>query len=323
MRTRSPFLNSIADFMLTRQYSIRTVDTYLKWIASFIHFHSKRHPASMGDNEVVEYLDHLVLNGNVSPRTQATALNSLSFLYKHIINSKLSPDLVFVRSKRQPKLPIVMTADEVKLLMSFLDKRYYLIVALMYGSGLRVMEAVQLRVQDIDFDYKCLRIWNGKGSKHRVVTLAMELIPMLRNQIIQADEYLKLDLQNEQYAGVWMPNALAKKYPSANKSLPWQYLFPSFKLSTDAETGEIRRHHFHHTGVRKAVKSAAKKAKLTKPITPHTLRHSFATHLLQSGADIRTVQAQLGHSDVKTTQIYTHVLQQGANGVISPLSKLL
>ncbi|MBR8843417.1 MULTISPECIES: integron integrase [Pseudoalteromonas] len=322
MRTRSPFLNHIAEFMLTKQYSLRTVDTYLKWISSYIHFHDKRHPASMGDNEVVEYLDYLVLKRNVSPKTQATALNALSFLYKQIIKQDLCPNLTFIRSKRQSKLPIVMTPEEVKRLMSFLSKRYYLISGLMYGSGLRVMEAVQLRVQDIDFDYKCIRIWNGKGNKHRVVTLATELIPLLRNQIAQADEYLKLDSQNERYAGVWMPNALARKYPSANKSIAWQYLFPSYKLSADPETGEIRRHHFHQTGVRKAVKEAAKKAQITKPITPHTFRHSFATHLLQSGADIRTVQAQLGHSDVKTTQIYTHVLQQGANGVVSPLSKI-
>ncbi len=322
MRTRSPFLNHIAEFMLTKQYSLRTVDTYLKWISSYIHFHDKRHPASMGDNEVVEYLDYFVLKRNVSPKTQATALNALSFLYKQIIKQDLCPNLTFIRSKRQSKLPIVMTPEEVKRLMSFLSKRYYLISGLMYGSGLRVMEAVQLRVQDIDFDYKCIRIWNGKGNKHRVVTLATELIPLLRNQIAQADEYLKLDSQNERYAGVWMPNALARKYPSANKSIAWQYLFPSYKLSADPETGEIRRHHFHQTGVRKAVKEAAKKAQITKPITPHTFRHSFATHLLQSGADIRTVQAQLGHSDVKTTQIYTHVLQQGANGVVSPLSKI-
>ncbi|GMM70027.1 integron integrase IntIA [Alteromonas sp. MTD1] len=323
MKTRSPFLNSIIDYMLTKQYSLRSVDTYLKWIAGFINYHDRRHPTSMGDNEVVKYLDYLVLQKNVSPKTQATALNALAFLYKHIIKQELSPDLVFVRSKKQQKLPIVMTPDEVKLLMSFLDKRYYLIAGLMYGSGLRVMEAVQLRVQDIDFDYKSIRIWNGKGNKHRIVTLATELIPLLRSQIMQVNDYLLLDIKNEQYAGVWMPNALASKYPSANKSLAWQYLFPSYKLSADPETGEIRRHHFYPTGVRKAIKKAALKAQLTKPITPHTLRHSFATHLLQSGADIRTVQSQLGHSDVKTTQIYTHVLQQGANGVVSPLSKLL
>jgi integron integrase len=322
MKTKSPFLNHIAEYMLLRQYSLRTVQTYLKWISSFIHYHGKRHPASMGDNEVEAYLDHLVLNGNVAPRTQATALNSLSFLYKHIVKNELSMTLNFVRSKRQSKLPIVMTQDEVRLLLSKLNNRYLLIAGLMYGSGLRVMEAVQLRVQDIDFDYKCVRIWNGKGSKHRIVTLATELIPQLRNQIIRVDEYLKRDILNEKYAGVWMPHALSRKYPSANKSLAWQYLFPSYKLSADPETGEIRRHHFHHTCVRKAVKNAVQELGLSKPITPHTLRHSFATHLLQSGADIRTVQAQLGHSDVKTTQIYTHVLQQGANGVVSPLSRL-
>lgn len=323
MKTRSPFLNSISDFMLVRRYSLRTIDTYIKWITSFIHFHKKRHPASMGDNEVVEYLDHLVLKCNVSPRTQATALNSLSFLYKHIIGTELSSNLDFVRSKRQPKLPIVMTPNEVKLLMSSLEKRYYLLAGLMYGSGLRVMEAVQLRVQDIDFDYKCVRIWNGKGSKHRIVTLALELTPMLRNQILQVDEYLKLDLQNKQFAGVWLPSSLEKQHPDANKSLAWQYLFPSYKLRVKPETGQLHRDHLHNTSVRKAIKAAAKKAKLTKPITPHTLRHSFATHLLQNGADIRTVQTQLGHSDVRTTQIYTHVIQHGANEVISPLSKIL
>ncbi len=219
MKTRSPYLNYIADYMRVRQYSPRTISTYLKWIASFIHFHDKRHPSSMGDNEVEEYLEHLVLKNNVAPRTQATALNSLSFLYKHIVESKLSLNLNFARSKRQSKLPVVMTQDEVKTLMKHLNKRYYLIAGLMYGSGLRVMEAVQLRVQDIDFDYKCIRVWNGKGNKHRIVTLALELIPLLRNQIMQVGEYLKLDIENDQYSGVWMPNALAKKYPSANKNL--------------------------------------------------------------------------------------------------------
>jgi integron integrase len=322
MKTKSPFLNSIVDYMLTRQYSLRTVETYLTWIKSFINFHDKRHPSSMGDNEVERYLEYLALQANVSPRTQATALNSLSFMYKHIIKNELSLNLDFARSKRQPKLPVVMTKEEVKMLLEKLGKRYYLIAGLMYGSGLRVMEAVQLRVQDIDFDYKCIKVWNGKGKKHRVVTLATELIPLIRNQIIQVNEYLQLDSNNEQYSGVWMPNALEKKYPNANKTLAWQYLFPSYKLSAEHETGEIRRHHFHHTGIRKAVKKAVKDANLKKLITPHTLRHTFATHLLQSGADIRTVQAQLGHSDIRTTQIYTHVLQQGANGVTSPLSNL-
>ncbi|MBB1377156.1 integron integrase [Pseudoalteromonas sp. SR43-2] len=308
MKTRSPFLNYIADYMLVRQYSLRNVDTYLRWIASYIHFHNKRHPASMGDNEVERYLEHLVLKQNVAPRTQATALNSLSFLYKHIIKKELSLNLNFARSKKPAKLPVVMTPEEVKMLMAHLNKRYYLIAALMYGSGLRVMEAVQLRVKDIDFDYKCIQVWNGKGNKHRIVTLATELIPMLRNQILNVDDYLKLDLNNTEYSGVWMPYALTKKYPSAAKSLAWQYLFPSDILSSDPQSGEIRRHHFHHSCIRKEIKKAVQKSGLTKIITPHTLRHSFATHLLQNGADIRTVQTQLGHSDVRTTQIIPAVL---------------
>lgn len=308
--------------MLTRQYSLRTINAYLSWITNFIHFHNKRHPSSMGNSEVEAFLDHILLKRNMSAKTQSAALNALAFLYKHIVKNELSLNLNFARSKRQPKLPVVMTPDEVKQLMIHLSKRYYLIVGLMYGSGLRVMEAVQLRVKDIDFDYKCIQIWNGKDNKHRIVTLATELLPLLRNQIMQVEEYLQLDLQNEQYAGVWMPNALARKYPSANKSLAWQYLLPSYKLSSDPETGEIRRHHFHPTCVRKAVKKALKQTNITKIVTPHTFRHSFATHLLQGGADIRTVQAQLGHTDVKTTQIYTHVLQQGANGVVSPLRKI-
>ena len=193
MKTRSPYLNYIADYMITRHYSLRTIKSYLRWIAFFIHFHDKRHPSSMGDNEVVAFLDHLVLKRNMSPRTQAAALNALVFLYKHIVESELSLNLEFAKSTRQPKLPVVMTPDEVKQIMSFMQKRYYLIAGLMYGSGLRVMEAVQLRVKDIDFDYKCIQIWNGKGNKHRITTLATELIPLLRNQIAQVDEYLKPD----------------------------------------------------------------------------------------------------------------------------------
>jgi len=323
MKPKSPYLQLIADYMLKQHYSIRSITTYLKWISGYIHYHKMRHPAHMGDIEVEQYLEHLALELNVAPRTQATALNSLAFLYKHIVQQPLSTSLCFARSTKQTKLPVVMTEEEVKQVMAKMCKRYYLIAGLMYGSGLRVMETVQLRVQDIDFDYKCIRIWNGKGKKHRVVTLAIELIPQLRSQITQVKEYLQLDLNNPEFAGVWMPHALSKKYPNANKSLSWQYLFPSYKLSADPETGEIRRHHMHHTCIRKAVKKAAQSANLSKIITPHTFRHSFATHLLQSGADIRTVQAQLGHSDVRTTQIYTHVLQQGANGVTSPLSRLL
>jgi len=269
------------------------------------------------------FLSYLANQKLVAPKTQALALNALVFLYREILSAPLTLELNFNKTSNQPKLPVVLTHDEITLLLKELPAQTAFPCQLLYGSGLRLMVEVQLRIQDIDFDYKCIRVWNGKGKKHRVVTLASELIPLIRNQIIQVNEYLQLDLKNEQYAGVWMPNALEKKYPSANKTLAWQYLFPSYKLSGDPATGEVRRHHFHHTCIRKSIKKAVRAAGLNKPITPHTLRHSFATHLLQSGADIRTVQTQLGHSDIKTTQIYTHVLQQGANGVVSPLSELL
>jgi integron integrase len=254
MKTRSPFLNSIVEYMYRKHYAKSSIETYLGWISAYIHFHDKRHPASMGDREVELFLDDLILTKNVAARTQATALNALSFLYKHILDNELTLNLNFIKSSRQQKLPVVMTPDEVSLLLSNLHKRHHLVASLLYGSGLRVMEAVKLRVQDIDFDYKCIRIWNGKGNKHRIVTLAQELCPALRNQIVQVDEYLQLDLKNDMFAGVWMPNALAKKYPSANKSLAWQFLFPSYKLSADPETGEIRRHHFDPSGVRKSIK---------------------------------------------------------------------
>lgn len=308
--------------MFTRQYAKRTIKAYTSWITSFIHFHNKAHPSQMGDRHVIEYLEFLSLQKNVSPRTQAIALNALAFLYKHIEKRELSETLNFAKCKRQPSLPIVLTQQEVRQLLTHMPARHYLPAALMYGSGLRVMETVRLRVKDIDFDYKCIRIWNGKGNKNRIVTLAEELVPLLKQKIELTKQQLLLDKENANFSGAWLPYALASKYPMRDRELGWQYLFASNRLSIDPKTKLLRRHHVDETGIRKAIKKATKSANLTKNITPHTLRHSFATHLLQSGADIRTVQAQLGHSDVKTTQIYTHVMQQGANGVISPFSRI-
>ena len=276
----------------------------------------------MGDNEVEASLNHLVLKNDVAASTQSTALNALAFLYREIIKQPLSLDLRFVKSARQVKLPVVLTFAEVKRFFEYVNSNHRLAISILYGSGLRLMECVRLRVQDIDFDYKSLRVWNGKGGKHRVVTLADELIPSLRQQIVLIQQYLSADCHHSDYQGVWLPHRLRIKNSSAAKDIKWQYLFPSRQLSKDPETTFLRRHHIDETSLQKAVRHAAKKAQIEKHVTPHTLRHSFATHLLLSGADIRTVQDQLGHADLRTTQIYTHILQRGGNSVVSPLSRL-
>lgn len=319
----SIFLESIRDFMITRRYAKRTIDTYQYWIKFYILYHGKKHPAQLAESEVEQFLSYLSNQRNVAMKTQATALNALVFLYRHIISRPLSLEMNFNKSLVSPKLPVVLTREEIPRLLLAMDPKYKLIAQILYGSGLRLMEAVRLRVKDVDYDYVSLMIWQGKGNKNRRVTLALELLPLLRSQSHLVNDYWHRDKQATDYAGVWLANALARKYPTAPYELSWQYLFPSAQLSIDPESKKLRRHHIDETTVRKAIKQAAKLAKIQKNVTCHTLRHSFATHLLESGADIRTVQEQLGHSDVRTTQIYTHVLQQGANGVISPLSKIL
>jgi len=292
------------------------------WIKGFILFINKQHPTNCHDKEVENYLSYLANNLNLAPRTQAIALNALVFLYRHILDKPLSLNLNFNKSKQTIKLPTVLTSDEVKILFKYLNPCYLLLCQLMYGSGLRLMEVVRLRIQDIDFDYCSVQVWQGKGNKNRRVTLAKELAVSLKRQIEYARMFFEADEKNPMYCGVYLPFALAKKYPSAPHTLGWHYLFPSRRLSSDPENNKTRRHHICETNLRKAVKSAALKAEMNKQVTCHTLRHSFATHLLQRGADIRTVQEQLGHTDVRTTQIYTHVIEHGANGVRSPLSDL-
>lgn len=319
----SPFLDFVRERMMLQRYAKRTIETYLYWIKFFILFHKKQHPADLGDIDVERFLSYLANDRHVAVKTQATALNALAFLYRHIVRRPLAIQLDFNKARTPQKLPVVLTRLEVQQLLFSIDPRYKLLAQLLYGSGLRLMEAVRLRVKDIDFDYLSVMVWQGKGNKNRRVTLAPELVPALQAQIKTVDEYFQADLVNTDYAGVWLPSALARKYPAAPKSLAWQYLFPSYQLSRDPESTLIRRHHLDETTLRRAIKSAAYLAKIQKNVTCHTLRHSFATHLLEAGVDIRTVQDQLGHSDVKTTQIYTHVLQRGGNAVKSPLSLLL
>ena len=323
MSESSPFLQYITEEMYTRRYAKRTVETYLHWIKFFILFHKKRHPKDLQEEHVEQFLTHLAVKRNVAVQTQALALNALSFLYKEIIKRPLTLSLNFNQAAKPRKLPVVLTKPEIKQLFHCIDPQYLLLAQLLYGSGLRLMEAVRLRVNTIDFDYLSLMIWHGKGGKHRRVTLAPELIEPLRRQVSLVDAFYQQDMQTTDFAGVWLPSALARKYPAAPKELGWQYLFPSARLSIDPQFNVLRRHHIDESGLQKAVRFAAKKVGISKNVTCHTLRHSFATPLLEAGSDIRTVQEQLGHSDVKTTQIYTHVLKQGGNAVKSPLSQLL
>lgn len=322
MAESSPFLQFVAEEMYKRRYAKRTVETYLHWIKFFILFHNKQHPNDLQDQHVEKFLTHLAVTRHVAVQTQALALNALSFLYKEVLQRPLALNLNFNQAAKPRKLPVVLTKPEIKQFFSCIDPRYLLLVQLLYGSGLRLMEAVRLRVSAIDFDYLSLMVWHGKGGKHRRVTLAPELVEPLRRQIRIVEAFYQQDMQNNEFSGVWLPHALARKYPSAPKELGWQYLFPSGRLSIDPQYNVLRRHHIDESGLQKAVRTASKNAGIVKHVSCHTLRHSFATHLLEAGMDIRTVQEQLGHTDVKTTQIYTHVLKQGGNAVKSPLSQL-
>jgi integron integrase len=276
----------------------------------------------MGAAEVEQFLTFLAVERQVSPATQKIALNALAFLYRRFLERPFGDLGEFNRASAQRNLPVVLNRDEIQRLLSRLTGTPRLVASLLYGSGLRRSEAVRLRVKDIDFDHQQVQVWHGKGYRHRLATLAPELVPSLRAQIDRVCLMLREDSQHPQYAGVWMPDALARKYSQARKTLGWQYLFPARKLAIDPESGELRRHHVDESNINRAIARTARGAGIEKSVTSHTLRHSFATHLLESGADIRTVQEQLGHQDVKTTEIYTHVLKRGARGVRSPLSDL-
>ena len=319
---KSPFINAVYEFMMLKRYAKRTIKAYLVWIADYIRFHKYQHPKKMGDQDVRVYLTHLAVKRNLSASTQASALNALVFLYSKYLEQPLSDDIGFVNSGRKPKLPTVLTISEVQQLLANIPERQSLPVSMLYGSGLRLMECVRLRVKNIDFDFRCVKIWNGKGGKHRVVTLSDTLVAQLQTQTEKVKHLLERDKANPEYAGVWLPHQLAKKYQGANKSLEWQYLFPASKTSIDPESSLRRRHHIDEKQLQRVIRNTAREIGLKKSVTPHTLRHSFATHLLLKGADIRTVQDQLGHSDVRTTQIYTHILQRGGNAVVSPLELL-
>lgn len=319
---RSPFLEQVRNAIRVRHFSIRTEQAYLGWIRQFIHFHGKRHPLEMGAREVAAFLTHLAVAREVAPATQNQALNALVFLYRVVLERPLEAIPGVVRASRKPRVPVVLTVDEVRRLISRVPHPSWLVVCLQYGSGLRLLESVRLRVKDLDFDRRAIFVRDGKGRKDRVVTLPDELIEPLKRQLQQRLNQFEQDLRAG--AGpVYLPYALARKYPAAGQEWGWQYVFAAERLSLDPRSGVRRRHHLDESTVQKAVRRAVRAAGIPKPAGCHTLRHSFATHLLERGADIRTVQEQLGHADVRTTQIYTHVLQRGGLAVKSPLGGVL
>lgn len=313
-------LDEVRDAIRVRHYSIRTEQAYIDWIRRFIIFHNKRHPAEMGEKEVSQFLTHLAVNRNVAASTQNQALSAILFLYKHVLKKPLDWLDNVERAKKPERLPVVLTRDEVRALLDQLKGVNLMIASLLYGSGLRLMEALRLRVKDIDFHYNQIIVRYGKGAKDRVTMLPASLKDPLRNQIKNARSIHQSDL-SEGFGAVYLPYALEKKYPNASREWAWQYVFPAASRSIDPRSGVERRHHTDERVVQKAVRTALHRAAITKPASCHTLRHSFATHLLESGYDIRTVQELLGHKDVSTTMIYTHVLNRGGKGVMSPLDR--
>jgi integron integrase len=312
-------LDQIRSAVRSRHYSIRTERTYIYWIRKFIHHHSMRHPKDMGEGEVAAFLSHLAVRRNVAPNTQRTALNALIFLYVQVLGRSDFNVTGYRFAQKPRKLPVVLNRDELDAIFAALEGVPKICARLMYGSGLRVMEVVRLRVHDIEFERLSLLVRDGKGSRQRITTLAEKAIPALQHQLEQTRYYYEEDLSIEGWAGVHLPNALARKMPGAPREWGWQYVFGARERSIDPKTDLLRRHHIAERTVQRAFTAALRKAGINKPASCHSLRHSFATHLLERGADIRTVQEQLGHSDVRTTEIYTHVIKRGGRGVLSPL----
>ena len=305
-----------------KHYSIRTEQAYLDWIRRFIRHFGKRHPKDMGANEVQMFLTHLAVAGQVAASTQNQAKSALLFLYKEVLGVEL-PWLAKVEAaKTSKRLPVVLTRNEVMSVLACLEGNHGLIARLLYGTGLRIMEGLRLRVKDVDFSSNEILVRDGKGAKDRVTMLPASLVPALREHLDRVRELHRQDLAVG-HGEVYLPYALDRKYPAAGREWMWQYVFPTSSLSVDPRSGVVRRHHVQDQSVQRAIRQAVRVAGINKPATPHTLRHSFATHLLESGYDIRTVQELLGHSDVSTTMIYTHVLNRGGRGVASPLDRLV
>jgi integron integrase len=316
----SPFLNKVRQAIRIRRLSRSTEQSYLHYIIQYINFHGKHHPELLDEADVQAYLSHLALDKHVAASTQNVALSALLFLYKQVLGREMA-NVEAVRGKRPRQLPTVFSRDETARILAALEKEappYRLVLLLLYGTGMRLMEGLRLRVKDIDSDYLSITVRNAKGNKDRVTMLPQKLVEPLREQLQYARSLHQRDLAGG-FGEVELPDALAHKYPNAKTSWAWQYVFPSHKRSVDPRSGREGRHHVYEDSIQRAMKRALRAAGIAKHGSVHTLRHSFATHLLEDGYDIRTVQELLGHKDVKTTMIYTHVLNRGGRGVRSPL----
>ena len=318
MEQPKKLLDLVRDVLRLKHYSRRTEDSYADWIKRYILFHHKRHPKDMGVPEIEAFLTHLAVDGNVAASTQNQAFSALLFLYREVLHIDLPESINAIRAKKPARLPVVLTRAETHQVIDGMTGTYQLMAKLLYGSGLRLMECVRLRVKDIDFERREITVRDPKGGHERVTMLSAGLVAPLQEHLKRVKLLHDQDLAAG-YGHVYLPYALDRKYPKAATEWGWQYVFPSDRLSTDPRSGITRRHHMDESSLQRAVKDAVRLAQLAKPASCHTFRHSFATHLLESGYDIRTVQALLGHKDVKTTMIYTHVLNRGGLAVRSPL----
>ena len=314
-------LDQVRNAIRTKHYSIRTEESYIRWIKQFILFHNKRHPKDMGAKEVNAFLNHLAVKRKVAAATQTQALCAIVFLYKRILDRDIGTLDNLIRARKKKNLPVVFTREEARKVLENLSGTHWLMANLLYGSGLRLMECVRLRVKDVDFGYNQIVVRDGKGNKDRLTMLPQTVAHDLKKHLEKVKIQHEHDLA-QGYGSVYLPNALARKYRGAGNSWIWQYVFPSSKISVDPRSGVMRRHHVNQQYLHRAVKSAVQQSRIYKAASCHTFRHAFATHLIEDGYDIRTVQELLGHKDVSTTMVYTHVLSKGGRGVRSPIDAI-
>jgi integron integrase len=314
-------IDQVKNTIRIKHYSIRTEEAYVSWIKDYIYYHNKKHPVNLTEEHISEYLTYLATKRNVAASTQNQAMSAILFLYKEVLMHDILKLPKTVYAQKPEKLPVVFTVDEIKKIFTFIDDKYKLMAGLLYGCGLRLMECIRLRVKDVDFQYKQITVRSGKGNKDRITPLSDKIIQPLMKHLEKVKLIHEQDIKRG-FGNVYLPFALQRKYPNANKEWGWQYVFPATKLATDPRTGIKRRHHLDEAVLQRAVKKAIRDSEISKPGSCHTLRHSFATHLLEDGYDIRTVQELLGHKDIRTTMIYTHVLHRGGFAVRSPIEKI-